>query len=119
MKLRHLYRSSDKDIFLEYIDELRYFILKTDQHIINEAKITITIDDDEDNKFKIPKETREKFINGAKELGNFHNPEWLEQLLRGMKQAGVQGVNRITEEDGPVSRSEIKQLIALLVTLIS
>tara|TARA_R100001244_G_scaffold25113_4_gene25568 strand:+ start:30964 stop:31338 length:375 start_codon:yes stop_codon:yes gene_type:complete len=122
MKLDKLYKETDKKVFLEYMSKLQDYVLKSGAGVLNEAKITITIDDDEKNR-GIPEDTKVKFIDGAKELGNFKDNQWVEQMLKGMEQAGVQGArarfNEIKEDDGPVSRSEVKQLLGLLINLIS
>jgi len=136
MRLEDLYRQSDKGVFLEYSRKLSKFMFNSNPRVINEARITITVDDDavkpsistpppeprvihHHHGSGIPEETKIKFIDGATKLGNFGDAEWVNQLLRGMKQAGVQGFNEIKEDESPVSRAEIRQLIGLLVNLIS
>ena len=122
MKLNKLYQKSDKEVFLEYISKLQEHVLKSGPDILNESKITITIDADDTKVGGIPEETKVKFIDGAKELGNFKDNQWVEQLLKGMEQAGVQGArarfNEVKEDESPVKRSEIRELLSMLINLV-
>lgn len=67
----------------------------------------------------IARKARELFVEKAKKLGNFDDLVWVNQLIRGMKQAGVQGFNEINENERPVTSGEVIELINLLIDLIS
>lgn len=116
MKLNSLYSVKHKNVLREYLEDLRRLVRQP--KVLNEAKITITIDDD-DKKPGISNEAREVFIQQAKEIGKFDDTAWIKDLVNGMKQAGVQGFNHIAEDEKPVSNREIRRLIGLLVDLVS
>lgn len=121
MKLHKLYNQSETDILRTYLKKLRKLCeadMKTSK-TLTESKITITIDTDEDKKPAFSVEAKNSFMEKAKAIGDFSNPEWVEKLLRSMKQSGVQGFNEICEAEKPVTTGQIQQLIALLVNLIN
>lgn len=104
----------------EYLSRLRGLMSPKGSRLLNEGKkVVVTVDLDDDGETGIKKEAKEQFIEQAKSIGQFDNVEWLKQLVNGMKQAGVQGVSQITEGDRPVTMNEVKQLIQMLVNLIS
>ena len=120
MKLESLYSRSNVDVLREYLSKLRKLKEEFERPVLNEAKITITIDD-QDNKYNvgIPIDARQKFVEQAKNIGNFGDNEWVEQLVNGMKQVGVQGFNNLCEEDKPATNKDIKALVGLLVDLVN
>lgn len=133
MKLSSLHSRSQKrdvEVLREYLEKLQTLQFKYGRRrVLNEAKITITIDDagaktepqvvNHHYGSGIPESAKSQFIEQAKTIGNFGDAEWVEQLIRGMKQAGVQGFNEITEEEKPVSQKDMRQLIGLLVNLLN
>jgi hypothetical protein len=119
MKLNSLYKQTDTDILRRYLKDLRNLCesVKAPNKILNEAKITITIDDD--HKVGISQDAKLEFVEKAKALGEFDNKEWVDGLIKSMEQAGVQGFHKICEEEKPVTNKQIQQLIGLLVNLVS
>lgn len=118
MKLHNLYKQTDFDILRQYLKKLRKLYESTHKsNILNESKITITIDDS--NQVGISQDARVEFVEKAKALGEFDNKEWINSLIKSMEQAGVQGFHKICEEDKPVTNKQIQQLIGLLVDLVS
>lgn len=119
MKLIQLYK---ENVLRDYLVNLKKLYKSTlnEHRILSESKITITIDDTDDKKKSgISVEAKEDFLEKAKALGNFDNADWVNQLLRSMKQAGVQGFNEICEDDRPATSKQIRQLITMLVDLVS
>jgi len=112
MRLKKLH-TDDREVFLEYLRKLRSAfgrVVLTEGH-----KITIEIDDEGG----ISTSAKNEFVQQAEKLGNFDDPIWVEQLVNGMKQVGVQGMNTIGAEAMPVTRSEVKKLIEALVKLVN
>lgn len=111
-------KNIDKNtIFESYCDRLT----KLNHRSITEKKIIITTeidDDDDEDKVVINKQARDEFVDKAKQIGQFNNVEWVKQLVNGMKHAGVQGLNPLSDSDRPVTNNEIKQLILLLAKLL-
>jgi hypothetical protein len=138
MKLRDLYEQADTEVLNDYLKKLRRLCESTNRKIISEAKITITIDDDDKDaqvsaKPEIPQqpavinnhygsgftsEAKQDFISKAKAIGEFSNPEWVGKLLKSMEHTGVQGFNKICEDEQPVTNKQIRQLIGILIDLI-
>lgn len=124
MKLQQLYKLSENDILRKYLKSLRNLCeSRKYRRLLNEAKITITIDDVGGNNIKpeigITQDAKMEFVEKAKELGEFENEEWLNGLIKSMEQAGVQGFKEICEDEKPVTNKQMRQLISLLVNLIS
>lgn len=122
MKLDSLHSVKKKDdiqVLREYLEKLKKLQREHNCKVLNEAKITITIDDNAQDKTQISAQARNKFVEQAREIGNFGDSNWTRQLVNGMKQAGVQGFNEIKEEESPVPRSEIQKLLNLIVGLVS
>lgn len=114
MRLSNLYRAgNDRLVLKEYLNKLRR-ATRLSGVLTEGHKITIEIDDSG----SITTDAKENFIKKAEELGNFDDPVWVEQLVNGMKQVGVQGLNKIDGDNSPVTRSEMKKLIGLLVNLL-
>lgn len=123
--------------FMESINRKRMIVENAKpKRVISERKITIEIDDSDETPritaapvvqpsqalstpLPISITSKEEFIRKAQAIGDFSDPTWVSQLVNGMKQVGVQGLDRINNEDHPVGRGEIKQLINLLVELVS
>ena len=121
MKLNKLHFESDIDVLREYISNLRD-LKGSSKKLLNEGKrvvVTTEIIDDDDGGVKITKEAKNEFIEKAKEIGSFDNPEWVNKLVNGLKQVGVQGLQPIHEDERPVTNKEVMQLISALVELIS
>ena len=120
MKLQKLYKQTDRDILRSYLKDLKALCesVKKDGKLLNESKITITIDDD-GPKVGISQDAKLEFVEKAKELGEFENKEWVGSLIKSMEQAGVQGFNKICKDETPVTNKQIKELIRLLVNLVS
>lgn len=140
MKLESLYRPSNLRVLNEYNNKL--YKLLYPPKLLNEGKrviVTTEIIDDDDgirinnndkeiqtkpraihdgSGIKIGKDNIDEFILKAKEIGNFDDPEWVKQVINGLKQAGVQGVNHINENDKPITNKEVKKLIELLINLV-
>jgi hypothetical protein len=121
MKLNKIHQSAriQNRVFNEYVSQLGQLLnpRKDGRKLLMEGKkVVVTVDLDDDS---ITKEAKDQFVEEAKNIGQFNNTEWLKQLINGMKQAGVQGVNHITEGDRPVTMNEIRKLVSMLVTLIS
>lgn len=124
MKLDKIHQSSriQNRVFNEYVSQLGQLLnpKRGGRKLLTEGKkIVVTVDLDDEDGTTIKKEAKEQFIEQAKNIGQFDNTEWLKQLINGMKQAGVQGVNQISEGDRPVTMNEIRKLVSMLVTLIS
>lgn len=133
MKLFDLH--SDNHAFDEYVGRLKILLRKYQPKTLTEGKkIVVTteiIDEEEPRNSNMTRErtiddgsgisstAREEFITKAKSIGNFNNPEWVGQMVNGLKQAGVQGLQPLAEDDKPVTNKEIKDLIGLLINLIS
>jgi len=133
MRLNKLHRD-DQRVFTEYIHKLRRAL--NGPSVLSEQKITITIDTDEGKPqqvvspisapqpqivnptIKVSEQAKTEFAKKIVELGNFEDPMWVEQLVNGMKQVGVQGLNPIQNRDRPVTRGEMKKLIEILVGLV-
>jgi uncharacterized linocin/CFP29 family protein len=120
VKLDNLHATGPKrnQVFLEYVMKLKK-LARGGQVLTEGKKVVVTteiIDDDEPG---IKQEAREQFVEQAKEIGKFHDAAWVKQLLNGMKQAGIHGVNSISEGERPVTQTEIRQLIDALIQLIS
>ena len=122
MKLNSLHADpNDKTILENYVRKLRHLFYSNNRMLTEGKRVIVTteiIDDDEDG-IKITKEAKNEFIEKAKEIGEFGNVEWVKQIVNGLKQVGVQGCQPIAEDDRPVSNKEIKQLIGLLINLVS
>lgn len=123
MKLNNLYepfkRNNEYKNYMRKLTNLYESYVKSNR-LLSEAKITITIDDDNNNyKVGLPPNIKNDFIAKAKAIGDFDNKEWVDNLIKSMEQAGVQGFNKICERDTPVTSSQIKQLIELLIELIN
>jgi len=123
MKLNHLHFESDADVLREYVSELRKLKSRSKPQVLSEAKRVIVtteiIDDNDDGGVKITQEAKNEFLDKAKEIGNFENPEWVNKLVNGLKQVGVQGLQPIKEEERPATNREVMQLITALIDLIS
>lgn len=121
MKLNELHKSGDKEILVTYLTKLKNFMSKNSGEYITESKkIIVTteiVDDDEGT--SISPVAREEFVEKARSIGNFTDNAWVTQMVNGLKQVGVQGLNQIAEDDRPVTNKDIKQLIQLLVDLVS
>ena len=118
MKLDRLHKLTDQDVFRRYLRDLRRLCeSRENRKLLSEAKITITIDDD--HKVGISQDAKLEFVEKAKALGEFDNREWVNGLIKSMEQAGVQGFHKICEDEKPVTNKQIKQLIGLLVNLVS
>jgi hypothetical protein len=97
MKLDQLFNSSRKShVFNEYISELK--------KIVSEDRVLL-------------ENVNEDIVDQAIAAGNFENPQWTRQLINGLKQVGVHGLN-IPEEDRPITLGEMKKVIVLLLDLI-
>lgn len=113
-------KATQSRVFNEYVARLDALINGRSSRLLTEGKkVVVTVDLDDDGETGLKKEAKEQFIEQAKSIGQFDNVEWLKHLVNGMKQAGVQGVSQITEGDRPVTMGEVKQLIQMLVNLIS
>lgn len=129
---------TDRDILRRYMKDLRRLCeSRENRKLLSEAKITITIDDDEKTPAPVVQappqivhhhhgggvglstEARQKFIEKAKAIGDFDNEAWVNSLVKSMEQAGVQGFHKICEDEKPVTNKQIQQLIGLLVDLVS
>lgn len=122
MKLDNIHgpqKVTSSRIFNEYMARLDNLVNNGSRLLMEAKKIVVTTEiiDDEDGTIK--KEAKEEFIEQAKNIGQFDNAQWVKQLINGLKQTGVQGINHIAEGDRPVTMNEVKQLIQMLVTLIS
>jgi hypothetical protein len=119
MKLHKLHKQTNADILRHYLKDLRnlYESSRKSDKVLNEAKITITIDDD--HKVGISQDAKLEFVEKAKALGQFDNQEWVDGLIKSMEQAGVQGFHKICEDEKPVTNKQIQHLIGLLVNLVS
>lgn len=120
MKLQPLYTDNDKAVFESYLRKLENLRYSNNKLLQESKRVVVTteiIDDDEDD-VKITKEAKNKFIEKAKEIGDFDNADWMKQIVNGLKQAGVQGCKPIAEDDRPVTNKDIKNLIGLLINLI-
>lgn len=125
MKLNSLHNDRRHNVVFEnFIRKLKNLL---DKRVLSEGRKIITtveiVDDDPEptissTKIDVPDHTRNEFIEKAKQLGEFENPIWVEQLVNGVKQAGVQGLDTVCDGDQPVSRSDIRKLIDLLVGLV-
>ena len=118
----------DRMILEQYIQRLKG-LMKSPSGVLTEGKVVVVVDDDGPKEKVIERYygnsdnpqnqvAREEFIEKAKQLGNFDNPDWVERMINGLKQAGVQGLNPIQEEDKPVTNKDLKQLIGMLVEYI-
>jgi hypothetical protein len=122
MKLDNIHgpqKVTSSRVFNEYITRLDGLVNGHGPRLLTEGKkviVTVDLDDDDGS---IKKEAKEAFIEQAKSIGQFDNAQWVKQLINGLKQTGVQGVDHITEGDRPVTMNEVKQLIQMLVNLIS
>lgn len=119
MRLDHLFQPTDKEVLDSYLTSLRKL---TRRRYLAEGKkviVTTEIVDDDDESVKISKEAKEEFVQKAKAIGEFQNPDWVKQVVNGLKQVGVQGVSSISEAERPITNQEIKQLITLLIDLVS
>lgn len=123
MKLNSLHTDLDDKIVLEnYVRKLRGLFYSNNKMLTEGKRIIVTteiIDDDDDDNIKITKEAKNEFVEKAKEIGDFGNPDWVKQIVNGLKQVGVQGCQPIAEDDRPVTNKEIKQLVGLLINLIT
>lgn len=123
MKLNSIHRPAKvtpNRVFNEYITRLDALINGEGPRLLTEGKkVIVTVDLDDDDESAIKKEAKEAFIEQAKSIGQFDNAQWVKQLINGLKQTGVQGANHIAEGDRPVTMNEMKQLIQMLVNLIS
>lgn len=127
MKLEKLFNHGPKRnvIFLEYISRLKKLceqestLEQLAQQVLTEGKrVVVTteiIDDDEEKK----EQAKQQFIEQAQNIGKFDDSGWVKQVINGLKQAGVQGVNSIAESERPVTAGQVRQLIEALVQLIS
>ena len=116
MKLQSLYEKNNIQVLKEYLGVLK----NLGDNCLTESKITITIDDKEELKVNgIPKEARDNFVEQAKSLGNFGDVDWINKLVNGMKQVGIQGFNEIVEDERPVTNKDIQRLIGILIELVS
>ncbi len=121
MKLNELHKSGDKEILVNYLTRLKNLMSKNSGEYLTESKkiiVTTEIVDDEERN-NISPVAREEFVNKAKALGNFTDNTWVNQMINGLKQVGVQGMNQISEDDKPVTNKDIKQLIQMLIDLVS
>jgi hypothetical protein len=120
MKLNKLHKSTGTDLLRSYIKGLRGLLESKKHKIFSEAKITIVIDDDETKKSPgISIESRDSFIEKAKAIGNFDDQVWVNSLIKSMEQAGVQGFNKLCEDEKPITNKQVQQLIGSLVDLVS
>jgi len=122
MKLHRLHKYTDRDVLRCYLRDLRKLCeSRENRKLISEAKITITIDDEEKQIHHggISSEAKQNFIEAARAVGDFDNKEWVDSLVRSMEQAGVQGFHKICEDEKPVTNKQVKQLIELLVDLVN
>lgn len=120
MKLERLHKPNHTDVLRQYLRDLRNLYesyAPEYKRVLSEAKITITIDDDQ--KINIDNNARSEFVEKAQKLGQFDNQEWVNNLVKSMEQAGVQGFNKICEDEKPVTTKQVQELIHLLVNLIS
>ena len=134
MRLNNLHnKRRDKFIALEYINKLNKLIKPT---LCEGRKIITTVEivDDEETTqvvqpipsqpqiinptIDVSETARNEFIEKAKLLGEFTNPTWVEQVVNGMKQVGVQGLDTVMDGDQPVTRNEMNKFVGLLVDLI-
>jgi hypothetical protein len=107
----------DRMILEQYVKRLKG-LLYSPSGVLTEGKrvvVTTEILDDDDPKTQVAKE---EFIEKAKKIGDFDNPEWLERMVNGLKQAGVQGLNEVKEGEQPATTKDFKELIGLLVEYI-
>jgi hypothetical protein len=130
MKLDKIHKNSltpDRVVLEQYTERLKK--LMRGPGVLTEGKVIVVVDDDGPKEKVIeryygdsngPKNevAREEFIEKAKQLGSFGDSNWVEQIINGLKQAGVQGCNPIQEEDKPVTTKDLKQLIGMLVEYI-
>lgn len=140
MKLNQLHDDQCSKILLEYVNKLKR-IMEGPKVLTEGRKIITTVeivDDDEPEVIKqhinpnptdvpqnpplpmlnVPPESKKEFVERAESVGDFNNPQWVNQLISGMKQAGIHGVNDINKDEIPVSRGEFKKLIGLLTGLL-
>jgi len=118
MKLNSLYKHRDQVLLESYLNGLSKKLFG--KKLLMEGKrVVVTTEIIDDDDVKITKEAKEEFIEKAKEIGNFDDSEWIGHIVNGLKQAGVQGMGHIAEDDKPVSNKDVRQLISLLVNLIS
>lgn len=100
------------------------------RQVLLERKIVTTVEiiDDEPDRdpikvdapvVRISEEEKQEFIQKAKSVGEYDNPEWVRQIVNGMKQAGIQGFNEFKETERPVTRAEIQTIIEMLLDLIN
>lgn len=123
MKLNAIHRPAKvtpNRVFNEYVARLDELINGNGPRLLTEGKkVVVTVDLDDDDGSTIKNEAKKEFIEQAKSIGQFDNAQWVKQLINGLKQTGVQGVTHIAEGDRPVTMNEVKQLIQMLVNLIS
>lgn len=94
MKLDRLFNSSK--VLNEYLDKLRG---------LSRGKL-------------LTESVNEDIIDKAFKAGEFGNPEWLRQLMNGLKQVGVHGLNIIPEDERPVTVKEMRKVIGLLLNMV-
>lgn len=119
MKLDKLHAHGPKRnvVFLEYISKLKKLNNREQQLLTEGKRVVVTteiIDDDEEQKL-----AKQQFIEQAENIGKFDDAGWVKQVINGLKQAGVQGINSISESERPVTAGEVRQLIEALVKLVS
>lgn len=123
MKLNDIHKPlkvTPSRVFNEYMSRLDRLINGDGPHLLTEGKkVVVTVDLDDEDGSTIKNEAKAEFIEQAKSIGQFDNAQWVKQLINGLKQTGVQGVQHIAEGDRPVTMGEVRQLIQLLVNLIS
>lgn len=96
MKLDQLFNSSRKSQILdEYLLELKK---------VSKNRVLL-------------ENVNEDIVDKAIAAGNFENPQWTRQLINGLKQVGVHGLN-IPDEDRPITLGEMRKVIVLLLDLI-
>jgi len=138
MRLDLLHKKPKKaGVLASYLKHLKSLMESTKYNrVLSERKITIEIDDSDENPkinsmpvihqspavSNMPSfgtTSKEEFIKKAQAIGDFNDPTWVSQLVNGMKQVGVQGLDHVASESQPVSRNDIKRLIGLLVDLVN
>jgi len=136
MDLSDLYkrRNTTFDVYVRRLTKL-WESRRRKRQVLLERKIVTTveiIDDDADPAtagpraaaadqptIRISEAEKQDFIQKASAIGEYDNPDWVRQIVNGMKQAGVQGFNEFKNDERPVTRAEVQTIIEMLLDLIS
>ena len=96
MRLNKLFNQTSNDVLREYLDKLKS---------VPQTKL-------------LTEDINEDIVDKAIKVGEFGNPFWVKQLMNGLKQVGVHGLNVIPEEDRPITVGEMKKIVGLLLDMV-